>query len=181
MDWKSFAAGTLLGLTACAVVLNAHPKTNVPEDESIGFPDREFSTSDDLDNLYGGFTHIAGTLVGGDIGPKNNTVSVNCLQNERRCELAFSGQTGSSIIDSISITDFEVTKWGASLISAKDEELCSTETINISPTTKHVEFVIVPTNQDKPYCEHADTNIRKMTLERSPFWQRIDPKNQSGS
>lgn len=180
MDWKSLALGVVLGVGVCVSVAALRPKSNVPDTETIAFTDREYSISGDPSGTVGGYVHLAGTLSGGDVGPKNNTTTVVCSQDEKRCEMAFVGQIGATQVDDIGITDFEITAWRPDTISAKSENLCSIETINISRTGKHAQFVVVPTNQEKASCEHSDTTIRKMTLERSLFWQRSDPKNSVG-
>jgi hypothetical protein len=177
MDWKSAALGFAIGASLTTAAFIAWPRQPAPQ--YIDFESKFFSGPPDVPTPPNyavpptGFVTFGGTLAGEGVPFKNNSITGRCSQDRHLCTVAEMDQpiVGSTSLPNIDISDYDITKWTSVLVAATLEEPCDTVTLNIMRNTQEVEFVTVPTDQEKPNCKDASSTIKKWTLE-PPLWER---------
>jgi hypothetical protein len=141
-----------------------HASAQQPSNNNIAFPDREFENTE-------AYVFVVGTLTGDWIAYKNNTYSILCLPGY--CLVAYVEQIGPSQIGRIyGPTTYPVTKWTDDEIIASDNDLCRRATWTIDRGVKMALYAETPINQTADACAGSDSNIRKATIEPSPFWRK---------
>ncbi|MBN8982562.1 MAG: hypothetical protein J0I29_14990 [Rhizobiales bacterium] len=143
-------------------------------DDDIIFAPKNFS--DMGDEALG----ISGTLIGADLGYKNNTYSIFCIKGRKECYVASIEQIGDHQIGRLDYVSFyPIRKWDALEVIASDDISdfsCSRTTITITRKSQSALWVEEPINQTRPLCQKSAGKVRKFTIEDSPGWKRINSK-----
>jgi hypothetical protein len=140
-----------------------------PSDEDIVFSYKTFVSTQ-------AYVAAKGTLSGDWIAYKNNAYSILCIPTE--CIVADLEQIGANQVSDIDgPVVYPIKHWTPDAeVVAEDDALCARITITLDRKTKNVLWVETPINQSEPSCKNVDNNIRKATLEASPYWRRLEHK-----
>jgi hypothetical protein len=181
MPWKGFAAGLAVGVGVCVAWAVYKPKSKVADDETVVFSDKQFYDNIETIGRIDNFLKITGTLrANGDPdgpGYKNNTMTIQCMREQNRCEVASVRQIGANLVDDIDVGDWDITAWNNGEVVAQDVGLCSTTTLTIGRESHEIGYVTVPTNPTSPACLKSGNAVHKWTIGRSLGWERMDPTN----
>jgi hypothetical protein len=161
-----FACTTaILGAVVVWLVAPHFLSATTRSDEDIRFPYKSFDGPK-------AWVAAKGTLTADWMAYKNNTFSILCLPEE--CIVASVNQIGPRQVGDIDgPIVYPVKRWtDDGEVVAEDSTLCSRITITLDRRTKSVLWVETPINQTTLACKNADNNIRKATLEASPFWRK---------
>jgi hypothetical protein len=159
----------VMGAISAAVCIN----NAWGSDDDILFAEKNF-----FDSGYS--VGISGTLTGGDLGYKNNTYSINCIEDRKECLIASIEQIGERQIGRLDYAyTIPITKWGADEVVATDESSdwsCWKTTITINRKTQTGLWVEEPINRSRSQCQKADDKVRKHSIEDSLGWKRLQSR-----
>lgn len=160
--------GAILSIAACICTLTGCDNSN--KDRPWALPDFQY-----YDN--GGFLSITGSLVGDDVGYKNNTWKIICVDGEETCTVADVEEIGRDQLGEIDVGKWEVTNYNAQTITLDNNEptSCGHPIIVINRVAKTVNYTNSPQNQDKDWCKKYNKFVHQVTA-RTDAWQIGNPK-----
>jgi hypothetical protein len=176
MKWFLFVSGLLIGSAGAFTGIVYLQQRNLQEgDDQIVFAAKNFYDNNQ-DAAYG-MVIISGTLTGEGLAYPNNTYSVGCEKGPQICTVSSIEQIGPKQIGRLDGPwIYPIVKWDPYEIVASEEPntfVCAKVTITIERKERTLLWVEEPINQTRPICEHADTKVRKYTLEDSLGWKRL--------
>ena len=124
-----------------------------------------------------GFLSITGSLIGDDVGYKNNTWKIICVDGEETCTVADVEEIGRNQLGEINVGKWEVTNYNAQTITLDDNDptSCGHSIIIINRVAKTANYTNSPQNQDKDYCKKFNKFVRRKVAE-TDAWQIGNPK-----
>ena len=81
MGWRSFLLGIVIGVAAMAGVAALRPHPKNAANETITLSDKQFFDSAKTD-IGDGTVRIVGTVIGDQVGYKNNTLTAWCRKDQ---------------------------------------------------------------------------------------------------
>jgi hypothetical protein len=124
----------------------------------------------------GGFLSITGSLIGDDVGYKNNTWKIICVDGEKTCTVASVEEIGRNQLGEIDVGRWDVTNYNAQTITLdyNDPSSCGHPMIVINRVARRVSYTSSPMNQDKDWCKKYNKFVHQQTA-RTNAWQIGDP------
>jgi hypothetical protein len=159
--------GRIILVTATAWLLAS---CGVPKDRAWALPEYQYYDQR-------GYLSITGTLMGDDVGYKNNTWKIICVYGEETCTVAEVEEIGRDQLGEIDIGKWEVTNYNAQSITLdnQDPTACGHPIIIINRVAKTVNYTNSPQNQDKEWCKKYNEFVKQKTA-KTLNWRIGDPK-----
>jgi hypothetical protein len=133
---------------------------------------------DSAENRGDGYVEVTGALAGEGLGYQDNATTISCRKDREECLVVAAEQIGSNQIGRLEgPTSYPVIKWDKYEIvasSGDDSNACAKVTISLDRQGKTALWVEQPTNQDRSFCQQADTKIHKWTIDDPPFAKLLD-------
>ena len=125
----------------------------------------------------GSFLSITGSLIGDNVGYKNNTWKITCVDGEETCTVADVEEIGRNHLGEINVSKWEVTNYNAQTITLDDGDAtsCGHPIIVINRVAKTVNYTNSPQNQDKSWCKDYNKFVHQETA-GTDVWQIGNPK-----
>jgi hypothetical protein len=174
MKWGLLVVGLVIGFVGGAgtiIYFQARMAAGAESGEmAIHFDKKMYYDTDS-------FVVVSGTLTGPDMAYPNNTYNVSCYQELKQCWSSNVEAIGEKQIGRLGPpSEFDIRSWTKNeIVAGYDSPFgCVKTTITISRTSQVLLWVEEPVNQTKPFCKDARNATRKMTIEDSPGWKRLN-------
>ena len=163
------ALGLVIGMTGGAgAVLYLVEKNKSADAGDILMSQKVF-----LDNET--YLIVYGTVAGLAQYP-NNSATIICYRERKKCSTTFVRQTGPNTLSPVAVpAEYDIAEWTSSELTASSSGTlgCVRTTITIKQKTEEVLWVDEPVNLNQPQCGDADRQVRKYTIEDSPGWKKM--------
>lgn len=142
-----------IGMLVATSILCGCQKSSDIDDRPWALPTYQFN-----DIMNGDYVAVTGTLIGNDVGYKQNTFSIRCVKGESVCRVADVEEIGKDQLGEINVTDWDVVTWTDTTIviqdvGADDQTKCAQNSITLNRVGKTVSYDSIAKNSDKEWCK----------------------------
>jgi hypothetical protein len=150
------------------LVLLGWASASYAADDDIMFPKKNFYDNPD-------YVGISGTMSGDDVAYPNNTYAFSCAKQSQQCWVSYVEQIGPKQIGRMENPySMAITTWSDAEIIASADGICSRTTVVIARSKESLLWVEEPINQARPYCAKSSKQVRKLTLDDSPGYKKLN-------